>query len=60
MKQTYHIPEMEVIYFEAEDIIATSVTPVTTIGGLINGGVGGDVGSGDSGKFEDLFPGLRP
>ena len=60
MKRTYLIPEMEVIYFEAEDVIATSVTPGTTVGGLINGGAGGDVGSGDSGKFEDLFPGLVP
>ena len=64
MKQMYQNPEMDVIYFEVEDIITTSdattgtTVPTTTSVGLINGGAGGDVGSGDSGKFEDLFPGL--
>ncbi len=63
MKQMYRNPEMDVIYFEVEDIITTSyptTVPGTTSGGLTNGGAGGDVGSGDSGKFEDLFPGLVP
>ncbi len=65
MKRMYQNPEMDVIYFEVEDIISTSdvtttgtTVPSTTAGGLVNGGIGGDVGSGDSGKFEDLFPGL--
>ncbi len=60
MKQMYQNPEMDVIYFEVEDVIATSyaTTASTTSGGLINGGAGGDIGSGDSGKFEDIFPGL--
>ena len=48
MKQFYESAEMEVVVFENEDVITTSG------GGLINGGVG----SGDVGKFEDLFPGL--
>ena len=66
MKQLYQNPEMDVVYFEVEDVITTSyftttgTTMPTTSGGLINGGIGGDVGSGDSGKFEDLFPGLKP
>ena len=66
MKQMYRNPEMDVIYFEVEDVITTSypttgtTVPGTTSGGMINGGAGGDVGSGDSGKFEDLFPGLVP
>lgn len=51
MKMQYIGAEMEIVLFESEDIIATS-SP--TSNGLINGGVG----SGDSGKFEDLFPGL--
>lgn len=41
--------EMEVVFFEDLDVIATSDT-----GGLVNGGIG----DGDSGKFEDLFPNL--
>lgn len=51
MKMAYVSAEMEVILFENEDVIATSDA---TSAGLINGGVG----SGDSGRFEDLFPGL--
>jgi hypothetical protein len=43
----YIFAEMEVILFENEDVIATS-------GGLINGGVG----SGDSDRFDNLFPDL--
>lgn len=50
MKQFYEVAEMDVVLFENEDVIATSEHS-----GLINGGVG----SGDSGKFEDLFPGLK-
>ena len=49
MKMFYESPEMDISRFETEDVIITS-----TGGGLTNGGVG----SGDSGKFEDLFPGL--
>ena len=63
MKQMYQNPEMDVVYFEVEDVISTSyptTIPTTTSGSLINGGAGGDVGTGDSGKFEDLFPGLAP
>lgn len=52
MKIFYEAPEMEISRFETEDVITTSSTVST--GGLTNGGVG----SGDSGKFEDLFPGL--
>lgn len=48
MKQMYELAQMEIVAFETEDVITTS-------GGLINGGVG----TGDSGKFEDLFPGLK-
>ena len=51
MKMSYVNAEMEIVLFDNEDVIATSGP---TSGGLINGGVG----SGDSGKFEDLFPGL--
>lgn len=47
MKLMYEVPEMEIVLFETEDVISTS-------GGLIDGGVG----SGDSGDFKDLFPGL--
>lgn len=49
MKSFYQDAEMEVVAFEAEDIICTSNS-----GGLINGGIG----SGDSADFSDLFPGL--
>ena len=48
MKHNYEIAEMEIVSFEAEDVITTSG------GGLINGGIG----SGDSGDFSELFPGL--
>lgn len=48
MKKIYEIAQMEIVEFEVEDVITTSG------GGLINGGVG----SGDSGNFSDLFPGL--
>lgn len=50
--------EMEVVFFEDLDVIATSdPTDVTSSGsgGLINGGIG----EGDSGKFDELFPGLK-
>ena len=66
MKAFYENAELEIVEFEVEDVITTSyftttgTTMPTTSGGLINGGIGGDVGSGDSGKFEDLFPGLKP
>ncbi len=43
--------EMEIVLFDNEDVICTSGP---TSGGLINGGVG----SGDSGRFGDLFPNL--
>lgn len=39
----YETPEMEIVFFESEDIITTS--------GLIDGGIG----DGDSGEFGDLF-----
>lgn len=48
---TYMNAEMDIVLFENEDVITTSDA---TSGGLINGGIG----EGDSGKFEDLFPGL--
>ena len=51
MKMSYVNAEMEIVLFDNEDVIATS-SP--TSNGLITGGVG----SGDSGRFEDLFPGL--
>lgn len=51
MKRDYITAELEIVLLDKEDIIATSA-PTTS--GLINGGVG----TGDSGKFEDLFPGL--
>lgn len=41
--------DMEVVFFENLDVIATSDT-----GGLTNGGIG----EGDSGSFGDLFPDL--
>lgn len=50
MKQFYEIAQMEIVAFEAEDVITTS--------GLTNNGQGGDVGSGDSESFGNLFPGL--
>lgn len=49
MKQMYEVAEMEVVLFEAEDIITTSAS-----GGLTDGGVS----SGESGSFNDLFPSL--
>ena len=45
--------EMEVVFFEDLDVIATSNASDFN-GGLVNGGIG----TGDSGKFEDLFPNL--
>jgi len=56
MKMNYINAEMEIVLFEKEDVIATSgpITSSPTSNGLINGGIG----SGDSGKFDDLFPGL--
>lgn len=48
MKHLYQEAEIEVVAFEAEDVICTS-------GGLVNGGTG----SGDSADFDDLFPGLK-
>ena len=51
--------EMEVVFFEDLDVIATSdptdVTSSSGSGGLINGGIG----EGDSGKIDELFPGLK-
>lgn len=45
--------EMEIVFFEDLDVIATSDT------GGVNGGLtDGGIGEGDSGKFEDLFPNL--
>lgn len=52
MKMFYQDPELEVVLFAAEDVIATSGTG--TGGGMIDGGVG----DGDSSNFEDLFPDL--
>lgn len=52
MKQFYEVARMDVVLFEDEDVITTSG------GGMINNGAGGDVGSGDSESFENLFPGL--
>ncbi len=51
MKNFYQDAEMEVVAFDAEDVISTSGG---NSGGLVNGGVG----SGDSADFGDLFPGL--
>lgn len=48
----YISAEMEIVFFEDLDVIATSEP--TFNGGLVNGGIG----EGDSGKFEDLFPNL--
>ena len=52
MKHLYQEAEIEVVAFEAEDVICTSGG---TSGGLINGGTG----SGDEADFGDLFPGLK-
>ena len=38
MKELYTAPEMEIIEFDTEDVITTSLT---------NGGVGGDYNGGD-------------
>lgn len=51
MKHLYVNAQMEIIRLDDEDIITTS----GDTGGLTNGGIG----EGDSGKFEDLFPGLK-
>lgn len=45
--------DMEIVFFEDLDVIATS-DETTFNGGLVDGGVG----EGDSGKFDDLFPNL--
>ncbi len=51
MKMVYGAPEMEIVLFEAEDVISTSAT-----GGLSFGGVLDDPSKGDRVDWEDLFP----
>lgn len=47
MKMFYEIPELEIVAFEAEDIITTS-------GGMTNAGTG-DWGDGGYADFSDLL-----
>lgn len=55
MKKTYVSAQMEIVLFDNEDVITTS----GDTGGLVNGGIYDGTGNENSGKFEDLFPGLK-
>lgn len=53
MKEVYILAQMEIVELDGMDVITTS----GDLGGLTNGGIYD--GSTDTGKFEDLFPGLK-